>query len=70
MSRTDKDRKRKHLPLAEQPLWGFGAGDWRNIGKYVNLYFTRPDRRRAKRACQLGQEYTQPHRHGGHWLYW
>lgn len=70
MSRTDKDRKRKHLPEAEQPLWGHGGGDWHGIGQFVNIYFTRADRRRAKRACQLEQEYTQPHRHGGRWDYY
>jgi hypothetical protein len=70
VSRTDKDRKRHHLPEDEQPRIFHGGGDWQGINRYVNMYFTRPDRRRAKRACQLGQEYTRPHRHDGRWMYW
>lgn len=70
MSRTYKDRKNKHLPENEQKGWLKTGGAWYGIGKYANLNYTRPDRRKAKRACQLGEERVFQTRHQARWMFW
>lgn len=67
MSRTDKDRKRKHLPENERPDFFRCGGDWRGMREFAHLYYIRPDRRKAKRACQLHEEHVEQYRHRARW---